>query len=372
MPGSKSIRKIMLRVAEAYHEDVGKGIVRVDYTVLTSLGVKPGGYLKLIGNKTSYAIALPLRGQQDEDPEMIRVDPITRDNLRVSIGDVIEVSKASLRPITRLVLTPLQQYSLDASFNNYIKRHIAGRALCEGDVIQVPAIGVSLLFRVVSVKPQAQGYVNHDTEIEIEKGVKEIGLPKVSYEDVGDLEDVKMRIREIVELPLKYPELFERLGIEPPKGVLLYGPPGCGKTLLARAVANEARARFYAINGPEIMSKFYGESEQRLREIFKEAEENAPSIIFIDEIDAIAPRRGEIVGEVEKRVVAQLLALMDGLKSRGQVIVIGATNRIDDLDPALRRPGRFDREIPIGVPDKRGRKEILQIHTRNMPLSDDV
>ncbi|RLF12475.1 MAG: AAA family ATPase, partial [Thermoprotei archaeon] len=284
-------RRVLLRVSEAYHEDVGRGIARVDYAVLSSLGVKPGEYVKIVGSRATYAAALPLR-ESDEGLDIIRVDSLTRDNLKASIGDLVEVYKATLKPASKVVLAPLQPYSLDPSFNSYVRRHIAGRAICEGDLIQVPTIGVSLTFRVVRVKPQPQGFIFHNTEISIErveKTISEAEISRVSYEDVGDLEDVKMRIREIVELPLKYPELFERLGIEPPKGVLLYGPPGCGKTLLAKAVANEAKAKFYAINGPEIMSKFYGESEERLREIFKEAEENAPSIIFIDEIDAIAP-----------------------------------------------------------------------------------
>jgi len=256
-----------------------------------------------------------------------------------------------------------------------VKKTLLGNPVKRGDVIDIPYYG--LRFVVTSVQPSAVVYVVEDTVIEVRQQpvrpelISE-GVPRVTWEDIGDLEEVKQKIREIVELPLKHPELFERLGIEPPKGILLYGPPGTGKTLLAKALANEIGAYFISINGPEIMSKFYGESEERLRKVFEEAQANAPAIIFIDEIDSIAPKREEVVGEVEKRVVAQLLALMDGLKERGKVIVIGATNRPEALDPALRRPGRFDREIEIPPPDKRARREILAVHTRNMPLADDV
>ena len=261
-------------------------------------------------------------------------------------------------------------------FIEYIKDQLMGKPVSRGEVIVIPAFTTELRFRVITTQPTQHVYVTLDTDIQVrEKPVKEAeirGVPRVTWEDIGDLEEAKQKIREIIELPLKHPELFRHLGIEPPKGILLHGPPGTGKTLLAKAVANETGAYFISINGPEIMSKYYGESEARLREIFKEAEENAPAIIFIDEIDAIAPKREEVTGEVERRVVAQLLALMDGLKERGKVIVIGATNRPQAVDPALRRPGRFDREIEIRPPDKRGRKEILQVHTRNMPLADDV
>jgi len=263
--------------------------------------------------------------------------------------------------------------TVDENFVAYVKKRLIDRPLLEGDIVQVPVLGQTIPFTVVSTKPGGAVMVTETTHLIILEKPVEVGrIPRVTYEDIGDLEEAKQKIREMVELPLKHPELFKKLGIEPPKGILLYGPPGCGKTLLAKAVANETDAYFIAINGPEIMSKFYGESEQRLREIFEDAKEHAPAIIFIDEIDAIAPKREEVTGEVEKRVVAQLLALMDGLEARGDVIVIGATNRPNALDPALRRPGRFDREIEIGVPDKRGRYEILQVHTRNMPLAEDV
>jgi transitional endoplasmic reticulum ATPase len=309
------------------------------------------------------------------------MDGTIRKNAGVSLGDIVTVRPAKLKHATRIVLAPLNQ-SIPPDFISYAKTRLIERQfynprpVTKGDIINISiGIGGVFSFVVISVTPGPAGIVTDSTEIVIrEEAVKEEALqvPAITFEDIGDLEEAKMKIREIVELPLKHPELFKRLGIDPPKGVLLHGPPGTGKTLLAKAVATESGANFISINGPEIMSKFYGESEARLREVFKEAEQNAPSIIFIDEIDAIAPHRGEVVGEVEKRVVAQLLALMDGLKSRGQVIVIGATNRPEAIDPALRRPGRFDREIAIGMPDKKARKEILMVHTRNVPLDSNV
>ncbi|MFP3162082.1 MAG: CDC48 family AAA ATPase, partial [Acidilobus sp.] len=263
--------------------------------------------------------------------------------------------------------------SIDDSFKKYVKKKLVGLPVVENDIIPVPVLGQAVQLVVIDTRPRGVVIITEKTTVDIlEKPVTATTIPKVTYEDIGGLHEVIAKIRELVELPLRHPELFQRLGIEPPKGILLYGPPGTGKTLLAKAVANESDAYFIAINGPEIMSKFYGESEQRLREIFEEAKKNAPAIIFIDEIDAIAPKRDEVIGEVERRVVAQLLALMDGLEARGQVIVIGATNRPNALDPALRRPGRFDREIEVPMPDKQGRLEILQIHTRHMPLAEDV
>jgi transitional endoplasmic reticulum ATPase len=264
--------------------------------------------------------------------------------------------------------------NVDEDFTNFVKNRLMERTLVEGDTTLVMMLGHAIPFTVSKTRPHGIIKVTTETKLTIlnEPAPEGKGLPRTNYEDIGGLQGEIQRVREMVELPLRHPELFQRLGIEPPKGVLLHGPPGCGKTLLARAVANESEANFYSINGPEIMSKFYGESEARLREIFQQAQQNAPSIIFVDELDAIAPKREEVTGEVERRVVAQLLALMDGLSGRGNVIVIGATNRPGALDPALRRPGRFDREIEIGVPDKKGRYEVLQIHTRGMPLAEDV
>ncbi|MEB3780740.1 MAG: CDC48 family AAA ATPase [Desulfurococcales archaeon] len=371
--------EVSLRVAEAYPRDVGRKIVRIDRASMNKLGVTTGDFIKIKSSKgEAVAVVWPLR-HEDEGKEIIRMDGYLRGALEVGIGDTVTVSKAErVEPAERVVLAPLEPIRFGADFVAYVKELLYRKPLKRGETIIIPVFeGIPLM--VVSTQPSQIVYVTDKTEVSIrEKPVKaeEVararGVPKVTWEDIGDLEEAKERIREIVELPMKHPELFKHLGIEPPKGVLLYGPPGTGKTLLAKALANEIGAYFITINGPEIMSKFYGESEERLREIFKEAEENAPSIIFIDEIDAIAPKREEVTGEVEKRVVAQLLTLLDGLKERGRVIVIGATNRPDAVDPALRRPGRFDREIEIRPPDKRARVEILKVHTRNMPLAEDV
>jgi transitional endoplasmic reticulum ATPase len=311
---------------------------------------------------------------------VIRIDGTVRKAIGASPGDYVTVRPIKVDPASRIVVAPAEnmpRINADPEyFAQLVKKNLIGSPVKRGDVIDIPLYGILLRFIVTSVQPSAVVYVTDDTTVEVRlqptKGVLGEGVPLVTWEDIGDLEEVKQKIREIVELPLRHPELFERLGIEPPKGILLYGPPGTGKTLLAKALANEIGAYFITINGPEIMSKFYGESEERLRRIFDEAQANAPAIIFIDEIDSIAPKREEVVGEVEKRVVSQLLTLMDGLKERGKVIVIGATNRPEALDPALRRPGRFDREIEIPPPDKRARREILAVHTRNMPLAEDV
>jgi len=306
------------------------------------------------------------------------MDGLIRRSAGVAIGDYVKIRKVDkVDNAGEVVLAPMgaRISSVDEDFLEYVKDKLIDTPLTEGDIVAVPVFGGQALgLTVVRVKPRGFVKVTADTRIQIvsEEAAEKLAIPRVTYEDIGGLHEEIQRIREMVELPLRHPELFQRLGIEPPKGVLLHGPPGTGKTLLAKAVANESDATFLSINGPEIMSKFYGESEERLRRVFQEAQEKAPSIIFIDEIDAIAPKREEVGGEVERRVVAQLLALMDGLKSRGDVIVIGATNVVNMIDPALRRPGRFDREIEIGVPDKRGRLEILQIHTRSMPLDKDV
>ena len=367
------VNEIELKVQEIRHNEAGRGRVRIDEAAMKKLGIQPGDIVEIEGRRKTVAIAWPSYAD-DRNTGIIRMDGWTRKNAGVSLGDRVKVRKTQVRPANIVKLAPTSiTLAVDENFATYIKKRLYDRPLLEGDVVQVPVLGQVIPFTVISTKPAGPVIITDNTHLIIlERAMDITRIPRVTYEDIGDLEEAKQKIREMVELPLKHPELFRKLGIDPPKGVLLHGPPGCGKTLLAKAVANESDAYFIAINGPEIMSKFYGESEQRLREVFKEAEENAPAIIFIDEIDAIAPKRGEVTGEVERRVVAQLLALMDGLKSRGQVIVIAATNRPGDLDPALRRPGRFDREIAIPVPDRRARKEILQVHTRNMPLAEDV
>jgi len=365
--------EIELRVSEIRQHEAGRGRVRIDDIAMAKLGITPGDIVEIIGRRRTAAVAWP-GYTEDRGRNIIRMDGWTRKNAGVSVGDKVVVRKADVRAANIVRLAPMSMtLTVDENFKAYIKKRLIERPLVEGDVVQIPVLGQTIPFIVVTTKPSDVVIVTEETQLFVLEKPVEVGrIPKVTYEDIGDLEEAKQKIREMVELPLKHPELFKRLGIDPPKGILLYGPPGCGKTLLAKAVANETDAYFIAINGPEIMSKFYGESEQRLREIFEDAKEHSPAIIFIDEIDAIAPKREEVTGEVEKRVVAQLLALMDGLEARGDVIVIGATNRPNALDPALRRPGRFDREIEIGVPDKQGRYEILQVHTRNMPLADNV
>ncbi|MEX2702354.1 MAG: CDC48 family AAA ATPase [Candidatus Baldrarchaeota archaeon] len=366
--------ELQLRVAEARQEDVNRFIVRLSSEVMEKLGVKTGDVIEIKGRKITAAIVWPAH-DENRDQEIIRMDGTMRHNAGVSLGEKVTVRKANEKEAKAVVLSPISTsiHKIDKSFVTFVKRRLLNCPLTRGDVINIPLLKRALSFRVISTKPVGVVIVTDRTNLIVRESAEEAGaIPYVTYEDIGGLHEAIQRIREMVELPLKHPELFKRLGIDPPKGVLLHGPPGCGKTLVARAVANESDAYFIHINGPEIMSKFYGESEKRLREIFEEAKKNAPSIIFIDEIDAIAPKREEVTGEVERRVVAQLLALMDGLESRGQVIVIGATNRPNALDPALRRPGRFDREIEIGVPDRDGRREILQIHTRGMPLAEDV
>ncbi|HIQ03479.1 MAG TPA: AAA family ATPase, partial [Desulfurococcales archaeon] len=365
--------EVILRVMEAKQKDVGRGKVRIDINIMRKINVEPGDIVEIEGRRKTAAIAWPSYAE-DQGLDIIRMDGLIRKNAGVSIGDKVIVRKADVKPALVVKLAPSSfTIAVDPGFINYVKRRLIDYPLVEGDTVLIPVLGQAIPFTVISTKPSGVVIVTTDTNlIVLEKPAEQARVPKVTYEDIGGLKNVIQRVRELVELPLKHPELFRRLGIEPPKGILLYGPPGCGKTLLAKAVANETDAYFIAINAPEIMSKFYGESEQRLREIFEEAKKHAPSIIFIDEIDAIAPKRDEVVGEVERRVVAQLLALMDGLEARGDVIVIAATNRPQALDPALRRPGRFDREIEVPLPDRQGRLEILQIHTRNMPLAKDV
>ena len=364
---------ITLRVAEARSHDVGRGIARIDPEVARKLGLTSGDVVEISGKRKT--VALCWAGySEDAGKGIIRIDGYTRKNAGVSIDEKVTVRKIEAKKASKLTLAPTEPLRIEGA-EYYLAQLLEGRVVTIGDYIPIGIMGRKMDLVVTSVQPPAPAVIiTADTQIVIgEKPTAVVReVPRVTYEDIGGLQEEIKKIREMVELPLKYPELFERLGVEAPKGVLLYGPPGTGKTLLAKAVANETNAAFFSISGPEIMSKFYGESEERLREIFRQAEENAPSIIFIDEIDAIAPKREEVTGEVEKRVVSQLLALMDGLKPRGRVVVIGATNRPNAIDPALRRPGRFDREIEIGVPNKQGRLEILQIHTRGMPLAEDV
>ncbi len=370
---SSERKYVTLRVAEAHSQDVGRGIARLDPESMEKLNIETGDIILIEGKKVTAARAWPSYSS-DYGKGIIRIDGYTRRNAGVAIDDSVRVRKALAKQARRVVFAPTEPLRLLGG-EDYLRRLLEGRPLTRGDKIPINVLGTRIELVVAGMQPVADAVIiGPDTEIEIsEKPAPEEGkIPRVTYEDIGGLKDAIQKIREMVELPLRHPELFQKLGIDPPKGILLYGPPGTGKTLLAKAVANESEANFISISGPEIMSKYYGESEKRLREIFEEAEKNAPSIIFIDEIDAIAPKREEVTGEVERRVVAQLLALMDGLKGRGEVIVIGATNRPNAIDPALRRPGRFDREIEIGVPDREGRKEILQIHTRGMPLADDV
>ncbi len=369
--------RIVLKVAEAPQSDVGLGRARVDTKTRMALNVDVGEIIEIVGKKSTAAKLFRVM-QEDEGKGIVRVDGLVRRNAGVSIGDKVEVRKADVMPSERVTIAPIisegHKISFGQGIENFVKRGLLKRPLTKGDVVIVPGIalmGGALPFMVIKVMPKGVVQVGDDTIIEMkEEPVREgeVLTQTVTYEDIGGLKEELQKVREMIELPLKHAELFERLGIDPPKGVLLYGPPGTGKTLIAKAVANEAGANFYSIQGPEIMSKYYGQSEERLREKFEEAQKNAPSILFIDELDSIAPKREEVTGEVERRVVAQLLTLMDGLSGRGQVIVIGATNRDEAIDPALRRPGRFDREIEIGVPDRDGRKEILQIHTRGMPI----
>jgi len=362
---------LSIKVLEAYTRDVGRGTARIDYNSMDSLGATTGDIIEIKGKRRTVAKCLPLY-PADEGKNIIRIDGLMRNNAGVGIGDTVNAKKIKAVPAEKITVSPLE--AIPPIDERYLADALESTPLVKGDNIMVPYFGGRITFQVVAISPPADAVlVTNKTSFTItEKDADLRGMPHVSYEDIGGLRDEMQKVREMIELPLRHPEIFEKLGIEAPKGILLFGPPGTGKTLLAKAVASESNAHFISISGPEIMSKFYGESEARLREIFKEARDKAPSIIFIDEIDSIAPKREEVTGEVERRVVSQMLSLMDGLEGRGKVIVIAATNRQNSLDPALRRPGRFDREIEIKVPDKNGRLEILQIHARNMPLDPDV
>jgi transitional endoplasmic reticulum ATPase len=364
-----------LRVLEARLEDVETGTVRVSAPLLARLGLAPGDVVLIEGARESLACVQPLQ-PPDEQPSVIRMDGLLRENTAVTLDERISIAPFPVPSAAVLLLAPQERAAIGAEEVARIRAHLAGRAVMKGDKVNVPLFSRrNTAFTVAGFEPEAAGALSTaGTDIRIQDTLRPAaGKPwPVKYEDIGGLEDELRRIREMIELPLKYPELFARLRIEPPKGVLLYGPPGTGKTTIARAVASEVKAHFIRINGPEIIHKFYGESEAKLRELFEEAQRKAPSIIFIDEIDAIAPKRSDVAGEVEKRVVAQLLALMDGMVSRGEVVVIGATNLPELLDHALRRPGRFDREVVVKVPNRPGRLQILRIHSRGMPLDPDV
>ena len=365
-------------MAEAEQRDVGRKIARVDPLLAERLNIATGDALELssLGKKTTV-LNWPAR-ETDRGKGLIRIDGYTRNRLDIGINDSIELKKVESREAKSITLAPTEPLRIVGA-EEYLMEYLNGALMTKGDTVPISVMGQRIDLVVISTNPSGPIIISDSTKITVSeesaKAVqvsKEGGVPSITYEDIGGIRNEVARVREMIELPLRHPELFKRLGVEAPKGVLLHGPPGTGKTLLAKAVANETNANFYTIGGPEIMSKFYGESEEKLRNVFEQAEKNAPSIIFIDEIDSIAPKREEVSGEVERRIVAQLLSLMDGMSSRGKVVVIGATNRINAIDPALRRPGRFDREIELGVPDRNGRLEILQIHSRGMPLDKDV
>jgi len=379
------MNEVQLEVAKAYPNDSGRGIARLDPDTLLHLKLSPGDIIEIEGAETTAA-KVWRADRQDWNTDTVRIDGFTRQNADVGIGERVTIRKAEAGKADSLVLAPPEeasvQFGSDAA--GMVKRQILKRPVVERDIVPVMSStnhpfmrspGQAIPLIAVQSEPEGVVLVTEDTDVELREepisGYDRTGSG-ITYEDIGGLQNEIQRVREMVELPMKHPQIFQKLGIEPPQGVLLHGPPGTGKTLLAKAVANETSASFFSIAGPEIISKYYGESEQQLREIFDDAQDESPSIIFIDELDSIAPKREDVTGEVERRVVAQLLTMMDGLETRGQVIVIAATNRVDAVDPALRRPGRFDREIEIGVPDEIGREEVLKIHTRGMPLSDDV
>jgi transitional endoplasmic reticulum ATPase len=369
-----SSREISLRVADARQRDVGQGKVRIDNDTMLKIGITAGDFVEIHGKKMTVAVAWPAYAEE-QGQESVRMDGLIRRNAGVALNEYVNIRKADVKGAEAIVFAPTDvRLSVDEEFVRFVKRRFMDMAFIEGDMTLFSIFGSAVPLIVARTRPRGPVKITETAHVQVlsEPTPEKKRISIVTYEDIGGLHEEIQRIREMVELPLRHQELFQRLGIEPPRGVFLYGPPGCGKTLLAKALANESDANFYVISGPEIMSKYYGESEARLREIFQKAQETSPSIIFIDEMDAIAPKREEVTGEVERRVVAQLLSLMDGMGSRGNVIVIGATNRPNAIDPALRRPGRFDREIEIGVPDKPDRYEALQIHTRNMPLGENM
>jgi len=367
---------VKLRVSDSQYRDVGKGLARIGHNIMKKMDLSAGDIIEIIGKQRTAAKVWP-GYPEDERKGIIRIDGTIRINAGVRLDEIVAIRKIKPPIATKIVVAPTQAIRGDLD-GRFLLQILNGRPVSVGDQIRIQILGGNqIVFKVARLNPKSDGtvVVSAKTNIDLRTtpmAVEDERIARLSYEDIGGLDDVIQKLREMIELPLRYPEIFEKLGVEAPKGLLLYGPPGTGKTMLAKAVASETDAHFIHLSGPEIMSKFYGESEANIRGVFKEAEENAPSIIFIDEIDAIAPKRSEVTGEVERRVVAQLLALMDGLESRGQVVVIAATNRPNALDPALRRGGRFDREIEIGVPDKQGRYDILQIHTRGVPLAEDV
>ena len=362
---------LSLKVLEAYTRDVGRGVARIDYDSMDTLNASTGDVIEIKGKRRTVAKCLPLY-PSDEGKGIIRIDGLGRNNSGIAIGDTISVRKIKATAAEKVVVAPLE--AIPPIDERYLADALESVPLIKGDNVMVPYFGGRLTFQVIGVTPAADAVlITQKTVFHIaEKGETLRGVPQVTYEDIGGIHNEIKKVREMIELPLRHPEIFEKLGIEAPKGVLLYGPPGTGKTLIAKAVAGETNAHFISLSGPEIMGKHYGESEEKIREIFTQGEENSPSIIFIDEIDSIAPKRDEVSGELEKRIVSQLLTLMDGMKSRGRVVVIAATNRPDSIDPALRRPGRFDREIEIGIPDDDGRLDILSIHTRGMPINEKV
>lgn len=361
-----------MRVGEAKQRDVGKKRARIGPVAMDSLKVTPGDIIEVEGTRSSCAVVWPA-DEDEKFTDIIRIDGQTRKNTGASLNDIIKIKKAISKIAKTISLTPVNDsVTVDKEFTDFVKNRLKGLPIILGDEISVMILGNSMDFKITKTAPQGVVKIDRSTNLNISTEMAVDRKVRVTYEEVGGLRAAVKSMREIVELPLKHPELFTRLGIEPHSGILLYGPPGCGKTLLAKVMASESEANMFTINGPEIMNKYYGETEAKLRDIFKEAKDNSPSIIFIDEIDAIAPKREEAYGDVEKRVVAQLLALMDGLTDRGNVIVLGATNRPDSVDPALRRPGRFDREFEISVPNEDERLDILLIHTRGMPVSDDI
>jgi transitional endoplasmic reticulum ATPase len=400
-------KEVQLKVVEAQQDDAYKGVARIDSEIMRELGIRRGDVIMIKGNREGVAIA-DRAYPADVGEGIIRIDGILRRNAKTGIGEIVKVSKAEVKEAKKIIIAPAQKNIMVQAEPESLRNGLLGRAVVKGDVVVLGGVQrrrdllseefggefgdmlgdmfgnmgfgqlggfTQIKFLVINTSPNQPVIIRENTQVSLSPKAVEIteeNIPEITYEDIGGLSEEIKKIREMVEIPMKHPEIFQRLGIEPPKGVLLHGPPGAGKTLLAKAVANESEATFILLNGPEIMSKFYGESEKKIRDIFEEAEKTAPTIIFIDEIDAIAPKREEVIGEVERRVVSQLLTAMDGLKSRGKVIVVAATNRVNAIDPALRRPGRFDREIEINVPSKKGRLAILKIHTRGMPFSKDV